>query len=146
MNSFFVKNITVLSIVSSAFAFAGNTDGYNIKIKVKGLKEGSTCMLANYYGEKQYIKDSAKVNAKGQVIFQGKEKMPQGIYLFVPANRKYFDFVMDEKQNTFYLPEQINKYPVAFFLFLEKLPDLWHLPSQNLLYIAFHHNNWQAFR
>lgn len=99
MNSFFVKNITVLSIVSSAFAFAGNTDGYNIKIKVKGLKEGSTCMLANYYGEKQYIKDSAKVNAKGQVIFQGKEKMPQGIYLFVPANRKYFDFVMDEKQN-----------------------------------------------
>ena len=99
MNSFFAKNFAILSIFSSTLAFAGNTDGYTIKIKVKGLKEGSTCTLANYYGEKQYIKDSAKVDSKGQVTFTGKEKFPQGIYLFVPSNRKYFDFIMDEKQN-----------------------------------------------
>lgn len=112
MNSFFAKSLTTLSIFSTAMLFAGNnqsikdsakvkaktTDAYTIKITVKGLKEGSTCVLANYYGDKQYIKDSAKVDAKGQVIFKGEEKYDQGIYLFVPPNKKYFDFIMDEKQ------------------------------------------------
>lgn len=74
-------------------------EGYTIKVSVKGLKEGATCLLANYYGDKQYIKDSAKVNEKGEVIFKGTEKWPQGIYLFVPPNKKYFDFVMDDGQN-----------------------------------------------
>jgi peroxiredoxin len=58
------------------------------------------CQLARYYGDKQYIIDSAKVNEKGDVIFKGTEKWPQGIYIFVPAGKgKYFDFVMDEGQN-----------------------------------------------
>ncbi len=69
-----------------------------MRFLVKGLKEGVTCVLANYYGDKQYIKDSAKVDAKGFVTFKGEDKLPQGIYLFVPPDKKYFDFVVDEKQ------------------------------------------------
>lgn len=102
MNSFFAKTITLLIIFFYAhIIIAGNpqVDGYTIKITAKGLKEGSTCLLANYYGDKQYIKDSAIVNAKGEVVFKGKEKYPEGIYLFVPPNKKYFDFVMDAEQN-----------------------------------------------
>ncbi len=93
---------TLLAIILSSSAFAGNTlpsTGCNIKIISKGLKEGSMCLLACYYGDKNYIKDSAKANAKGEVIFTSAEKYPQGIYLFVPPNKKYFDFVMDEGQN-----------------------------------------------
>ncbi len=100
MTTNFTKTITAFALLVSGFAFAGNTEGYNIKISAKGLKEGDKCLLANYYGDKQYIKDSAKVNAKGEVIFQGKEKLPQGVYLFVPPNKnKYFDFMMDSEQN-----------------------------------------------
>ena len=100
MKTQFTKSITVISILISSFAFAGNPEGYNIKVSAKGLKEGDKCLLANYYGDKQYIKDSARVDAKGEVIFKGKEKLPQGIYLFVPPNKnKYFDFVMDAGQN-----------------------------------------------
>ena len=101
MNSFFAKKISILSILISSTIIASNLPdgGYNIKITAKGLKEGSTCLLANYYGDKQYIKDSAKVNSKGEVVFKGTEKYPQGIYLFVPPNKKYFDFVMDAEQN-----------------------------------------------
>jgi len=44
--------------------------------------------------------DSSKVDEKGEVIFKGAEKWPQGIYLFVPAGKnRYFDFVMDAQQN-----------------------------------------------
>lgn len=86
-------------LIGTSSLLAGNPPGYNIKITAKNLKPGSMCLLANYYGDKQYIKDSAKVNEKGEVIFQGKEKWPQGIYLFVPPSKRYFDFVMDEGQN-----------------------------------------------
>lgn len=100
MKKYFTKTITTISLLTSAIAFAGNTEGYNIKVSAKGLKEGDKCLLANYYGDKQYIKDSAKVDAKGEVVFKGKEKLPQGIYLIVPPTKnKYFDFVMDAGQN-----------------------------------------------
>lgn len=101
MNTFFVKTIILLTLFTGTHIFAANpqVSGYNIKITAKGLKEGTTCLLANYYGDKQYIKDSAKVNAKGEVVFKGTEKYPEGIYLFVPPNKKYFDFVMDAEQH-----------------------------------------------
>ncbi len=90
---------TCLLISSTAFAGTPPTPGCTIKITSKGLKEGSTCLLACYYGDKNYIKDSAKANAKGEVVFTATEKYDQGIYLFVPPNKKYFDFVMDAEQN-----------------------------------------------
>ncbi len=99
MKSLFTKVVFFLTTSISTVMFAGNTEGYNIKITAKGLKEGTVCLLANYYGDKQYIKDSAIANANGEVVFKGTEKYPQGIYLFVPRNKRYFDFVMDEEQN-----------------------------------------------
>lgn len=101
MNSFFVKSLVIIILLITGPIIAKNPigDGYNIKITAKGLKEGARCLLANYYGDKQYIKDSAFANAKGEVIFKGSEKFPEGIYLFVPPNKKYFDLVMDAGQN-----------------------------------------------
>lgn len=90
---------SLLLFLIPASLFAGEPQpGYNIKIVAKGIPEGSTCLLANYYGEKQYIKDSAKV-IKGEVVFKGETKWDQGIYLFVPPSKRYFDFVMDEGQH-----------------------------------------------
>ncbi|MFY9310705.1 MAG: redoxin domain-containing protein [Bacteroidia bacterium] len=99
MKSLITKTFFVLTFCFTGQLMAVNPDGYNIKITVKGLKEGSTCLLANYYGDKQYIKDSGIVNNKGEVIFKGDDKYPQGVYLFVPPNKKYFDFIMDDGQN-----------------------------------------------
>lgn len=94
------KLFFTISILFSNSIFAGDpTPACTIKITSKGLKEGSMCLLACYYGDKNYIKDSAKANAKGEVIFTSVEKYDQGIYLFVPPNKKYFDFVMDAGQN-----------------------------------------------
>lgn len=96
----FFKNLTLFcSLLTFSAASAGTSPGYDIHIIAKGLKPGSMVLLANYYGDKQYIKDSTKVNEKGEVIFKGTEKWPQGIYLFVPPSKRYFDFVMDEGQN-----------------------------------------------
>jgi len=66
---------------------------------MKKLPEGKKIELCYYYGEKQYIKDSAKINSKGEAIFKGKEKLPQGIYLIVPPNKTYFDLLVEETQH-----------------------------------------------
>jgi peroxiredoxin len=98
MKHYFTQIVAVIFLSSAAVA--ESSEGYNIKITAKGLKPSSMCQLARYYGDKQYIVDSAKVNDKGEVVFKGEEKWPQGIYLFVPPGKnKYFDFVMDEGQN-----------------------------------------------
>lgn len=91
-----------LALFSTALV-AGTPDEYNIRITVKGLKPGNMTQLARYYGDKQYIMDSASVNENGEIVFKGTEKWPQGIYMFVnpspTAKNKYFDFVMDAGQN-----------------------------------------------
>src|SRR6218665_792889 len=99
-----MKLFSALSLAFvSASLVAGTPDEYNIKITVKGLKPGTLTQLARYYGDKQYIMDSAKVNESGDIVYKGTEKWPQGIYMFVnpspAAKNKDFDFVMDAGQN-----------------------------------------------
>jgi peroxiredoxin len=94
------KALSALLLLFSLQTFsASDTAGYEIKIVMKKLGEGKKIELCYYYGEKQYIKDSAKVNSKGEAIFKGKEKLPQGVYLIVPPNRTYYDFLVEETQH-----------------------------------------------
>jgi thiol-disulfide isomerase/thioredoxin len=74
--------------------FAG---GFEVKLTVKGLKD-TTCQLAYYFGEKQYIKDSARVDKNGVMIFKGEEELPGGIYLAVMPNKRYFELIIDKEQ------------------------------------------------
>ncbi len=71
--------------------------GYELKFKINGLKD-SMVFIANYYGEKHYLKDSSKCDANGNVIFKGMEPLPGGIYLFVFPNKTYFEFLIDKEQ------------------------------------------------
>ena len=73
--------------------------GAELKFKVTGIPEGKA-QLAYYHGEKQYIKDSARVDLNGAFTFKSEEKYDQGIYLVVlPPESKYFEVIMDDKQN-----------------------------------------------
>ena len=90
----------VLLFLVSAPSFGGNTnEGHSIKVTIKNIPEGSKFQLCYYYGEKQYIKDSAKTNKKGELIFEGSEKLDQGVYMLVFPNQTYFDFLMDDTQH-----------------------------------------------
>ncbi|MCC6385573.1 MAG: DUF5106 domain-containing protein [Bacteroidia bacterium] len=72
--------------------------GFNIKVTVKGVAKDSICYLANYYGDKQYLLDSAKVGADGSVTFKADTLLPGGLYLFVLPGRNYFEMVVDKEQ------------------------------------------------
>jgi hypothetical protein len=71
--------------------------GFEIKVTVNGVQD-STCTLAYYYGDKQYIKETAAADKKGNLVFKGDEDLPAGIYLVVLPGKKYFEFVVDQEQ------------------------------------------------
>jgi thiol-disulfide isomerase/thioredoxin len=90
----------VLGLIAFLFAITNvyADGGYELKLTIKGVKN-EMCQLAYYFGDKQYIKDSARTDAKGLVIFKGTETLPGGIYLAVTPARKYFEMLIDKEQH-----------------------------------------------
>ena len=86
--------LTLLLIVS-VHCFAQS--GYNIRLKVDGLKD-TTAYLGYYYGESTFVKDTARVNHTGDFVFDGKQKLPQGVYFLVLNRSRIFEFVVGQNQ------------------------------------------------
>ena len=72
--------------------------GYKLDFKIKGLKD-TTALLGYYYGETTYIKDTARVNSQGAFTFDGKEKLPQGVYIIVLGRVPIFEIVISAQQH-----------------------------------------------
>ena len=51
-----------------------------------------------HYGDKDYIQDTAKVNAKGDFEFSGDDELPGGVYFILLKSKKYFEFIIDKEQ------------------------------------------------
>lgn len=94
MNSF-LKSV-LLTAFFLGFALSSFSQGYKISIRVKGIQD-TTCYLAYHFGDKQYLKDTAKVDSKGLFTFSGKTPLEGGIYLAVLPGKKYFEFIVNEQ-------------------------------------------------
>lgn len=64
-----------------SFSLLGK-EGYRIEIQLENYPN-DTLLLGYYYGDKQYIKDTAIVNAQNQFVFEGEEGLSAGVYLLV---------------------------------------------------------------
>jgi thiol-disulfide isomerase/thioredoxin len=85
----------------------GKGNVMDIKLTVKGL-ENSTMILANYYGDKQYVKDTIKFDQHATIVLKADTMLPGGVYLAVfPAlGNRYFEFIIAE--NKFSLETDTN--------------------------------------
>lgn len=68
---------------------------YSYKFKINGLKD-TVCYLGFHFGDKKFVRDTARINSKGEVEFKGKDTIMGGMYLFVLPNKKWFEFVINE--------------------------------------------------
>jgi hypothetical protein len=84
-------------IILTATSFSQARSGYHISVAISGLQD-SAVYLAYHYGDKQYIKDTVKVDKKGYGIFAGQELLPQGIYMIVLPGKKYFEILISDDQ------------------------------------------------
>ncbi len=67
---------------------------YNIKFRINGLKD-TTCMVAYYYSNGTYIKDTLRVDHAGRCSYKAPATLPRGLYALVISDKKYFDFVVN---------------------------------------------------
>lgn len=87
--------ITCLLLVFSIATYAAK--GTELKITVKELPS-SSLILANYYGDKQYVKDTFFFDKSGVCNIKLDTFLPSGVYLAVfPAlGNRYFEFILSE--------------------------------------------------
>jgi thiol-disulfide isomerase/thioredoxin len=94
-----IRSITLIAFLSFSSALISQVKtGYEISVNIKGLADSSV-YLAYHFGDKQYLRDTVKLDRNGYGKFSGKEALPQGIYMIVIPGNKYFEILMPEKQS-----------------------------------------------
>lgn len=99
--------ITLLLISFKAFSGDGLTN-YTLKFQVKGLKD-TVCYLGFCLGENKFVRDTARINSKGEAVFTGKDTLKGGVYLFVLPNMTYFEFLISETEQNFTIITDTSK-------------------------------------
>jgi peroxiredoxin len=96
----FMKRL-VLMLMAGFFAMAGYAqEGHNIRFRIDGLTEGA-CIMAHYYADQNTIVDTSDVTPNGEVVFRGKEKLLNGVYILVLPSRNYIEFIVPKEDQTF---------------------------------------------
>lgn len=103
---------TLLALSALSFtSFSQN--GYQIKIKIDGFG-GKEVYLGYFYGDKQYLKDTASINEEGYFVFEGEEENEGGIYLIVmPPDNSFFQFLVPAGEQHFSLVTKVDN-PTQF--------------------------------
>lgn len=103
----------LLSALFVTGSFFSQATGYDIKIRIVGLHD-TVCYLGNHYGDKQYVRDTVKVDHNGWANFKGKEDLPGGIYLVVMPNKTYFEILITEQEQKFSIETDTNDFVTKF--------------------------------
>ncbi|WP_053404717.1 DUF5106 domain-containing protein [Persicobacter sp. CCB-QB2] len=113
------------------FSYVVKGQGYEIDLQIKGVALPEM-YLGYYFGEKQYVKDTASIltdiSGVGHYQFKGEEPLKEGIYFIYHPEGVYFQMVPDEQ---------------AFALKTDTLDltghmDIQHSPK-NELFIGYEH-------
>lgn len=88
--------IVLLSVISTLLSSQIKT-GYEIDITIRGLQDSSV-YFAYHLGDKQYIRDTIRLDKAGHGEVSGQESLPQGIYMIVLPGRRYFEVLISQDQ------------------------------------------------
>jgi thiol-disulfide isomerase/thioredoxin len=91
-------SVIILLLFISASSFSQLKNGYEIDITILGLQD-SSIYLAYHLGDKQYIKDTIRLDRNGHGVIAGQEALPQGIYMIVLPGKKYFEMLVSKDQH-----------------------------------------------
>lgn len=73
-------------------------EAYQISVNIKPFNKGYL-YLAHHYGNKQFLIDSARIEANGDALFTGKEKLMGGVYMIAyPEKNGWVECLLDKEQ------------------------------------------------
>ncbi len=88
----------LIPLLTTFFYFNAKAQSYIVTLHAPGYKSG-IAYLTYHMGKNLNVEDSAAVSNKGVAIFQGKRRLPGGIYAMVlPGKSKLVDFFVDKEQ------------------------------------------------
>ncbi len=94
----FLLLLILTLITSSVFAEIG-LQGYIINLRIKNCSD-TVLYLNHYAGDDISNDDTARLNSSGDFVFEGKNKLDQGLYFVSSdAKKKYFDFFVTDSQH-----------------------------------------------
>lgn len=86
-----LRNIFLLFFLILAFTAHADPKGYRITVKLHNSSD-TALLLAHYFGDKQYLDDTAFVSKQGTFVFTGNELLKEGMYIVAGQNKnRYFD-------------------------------------------------------
>jgi len=97
----FFKKISCLVITSILLSSLSAKDNnpHSIKFKIKGLSGDSVYYLANHFAEKYIIQDTARLDSKEVITFNGSQQLKSGMYTLIQSGTPVFDFIVDQSQH-----------------------------------------------
>ena len=101
-----MKNLLLTVLLGFAYLPVANAQstpakpdsGFKIMGHINGLKD-TTCVLAHYFGATQYIpKDTARVDGAGNLVFEGRKTLPEGLFIVVTPKHGYIELLITDDQ------------------------------------------------
>lgn len=94
-----LKHTLFLLLFGCTFALQAQiTDSTLIEVQIEGIPAGKTRMVG-VFGDRNYIADSAMVDATGRFAIRRKNLLPPGFYTFLlPGGNKNFSILIDKDQ------------------------------------------------
>jgi thiol-disulfide isomerase/thioredoxin len=72
--------------------------GYKITVRLHNSSD-TALLMAHYFGDKQYLDDTAFLSKQGAFVFTGSEPLTEGMYIVAGQNKsRYFDFFVSGSQ------------------------------------------------
>lgn len=106
-----IRNILFVSIWLYCFTGASYSQAYRIDVQLKSFDQDSM-FLAYYYGNSQYLKDTA-VLENGRFRFEGDSMLKPGVYMVVtPPDNQFFQVLVSAGEQRFSISAdqaEINK-------------------------------------
>lgn len=95
-----IFTLCLFAAISFSTLFA-NVGGHKIRVKLDNYPH-TTLTLGFHYGDKQYVKDTASVDAEGYFTFQADTLLPCGVYLLVlKPDNSFIQVLLPENDQDF---------------------------------------------
>lgn len=89
--------LVYLFFLTSTYSFGQK--GYSIDVQIANA-ENDTLYLAYFYGDANYISDTAYRDDHGHFLFTGEEPLAEGVYMFVlPPENTFFQILINDQQH-----------------------------------------------
>jgi hypothetical protein len=72
--------------------------GYEIKIRVPGMQAGMSKLVGSI-GDRNFLADSAAVNAEGVAVYQGQTPLHGGLYYLIFPDNRNIQLLLDQDQH-----------------------------------------------